>query len=154
MRVTSSKRSARGANVIEIGVTAFIMLIVALLCMNAGIIVLGSCNLERACRNAARAAAQCDNPASALQAAQAITASDALNSIWFTGPVVEVAQTSYQDFGGTPPSPDQLPFVKVTTSMIVRVPAPILLFDANFGHSSLKLSRSCIFPIVRTQLYL
>lgn len=148
-------RSQHGMGSAELASSCMILVVVTLLCLNMSVTMLASLNNERACRDAARAAAQTDNFDDALKAAQAAVTSYQGDGYFVTTPTVETSLTHYEDFSGMPPTPDQLPYVRITTKTTVRVPAPIIFFNAKMGNGeTMTFYRECTFPIVRTKLYL
>lgn len=150
-----TRRRSGGMQTAELACSCFILLAVTWLCLNISVALLASCNNERACRDAARAAAQADNFTDALKMAQAAAASYPGDGYFVSTPTIEVPQTFYEDYYGQPPSALHLPYVQVTTKMTVRFPAPIMFFAAKMGDGgTMTFYRQCTFPIVRTRLYL
>jgi Flp pilus assembly protein TadG len=143
-----------GHTIIELGAIAVLLVVIAMFSADIGVIVLGTTMNERACRDASRAAAQCSDAVAAQKAAQAALAAYAADGYFVTTPVLNTGSFVYQDFLGSPPA-DTSPFVTVTTSTQVKVPAPIFLWGASFGSGgTMTFSKTYTFPIVKTQLYL
>jgi Flp pilus assembly protein TadG len=101
---------------------------------------------DRACRDAARAAAQGSNPTEARQLANAIIGTYANSSGVLTSPRIE--SVTYTDFGGHPPDGSS-PFVTVTTSASARVLAPLSFFGHDLLSSSFPMRKTYTFPIVK-----
>jgi Flp pilus assembly protein TadG len=151
----SHSRNRKGTQIIELGCVAIMLVIVTLLGTDVGIMVMGSSTNERACRDAARAAAQGNNYANALQLAQASLRQHRTDGYFLTNPQVDTTNFIYNDFAGNPP-PNTSPFVSVTTFMDIRVPAPIMFAGATFnpGNGQMRFTKTYNFPIVKTTLYL
>lgn len=147
------KRSAHGSNLAELGAIITIMTMIVLFCVNAAVVfVAGNIN-NRACRDAARAAAQASTSTSAQQQAQAALKSYVSTNSFVGSPTFSTSDFVYQDFAGDPP-PDTSPFVSVTTTLTAKVPAPIF-WGMTFGQSgNVSMKQTYQFPIVKTQLYL
>jgi hypothetical protein len=149
------RRSRRGNHVVELACVLIAFAIVAVLCVDIGIVCLAASTNDQACRDACRAAAQGSDYASSLRLAQASLRSHAVNSPYFGTPTLDISEFEYQDFGGSPP-PNTSPYVKVATSMTVRVPAPVNFAGARFypDDGTTQVRKMYEFPIVKTQLYL
>lgn len=148
------RRSARAHTLIELSMLSILFVIMAILSVDVGYVLMGSEMNDRACRDAARAAAQGDNYATALRLAQTAVIPHKGDGVFVTSPIVDTAQFTYQDYGGDPP-PNTSPFVSVTTHANVKVPAPILFLGSGFGtNGSMQFTKTYVFPIVRTQLIL
>ncbi len=143
-----------GSAIIELSIIASLLVVITLLCANVGIIALASTINDSACRDAARAAAQASSSSTALKLAQAAIKAHYADGYFVTQPTINTSAFVYQDYAGNPP-PATSPYVQVTTSSNVRIPAPIVFFGAKFGSGgSLTFTRTYTFPIVKTQLYL
>ncbi len=133
------------------------LVIVALLAADIGMIMLADSTCERAARDAARAAAAGSDATEAQNMAQACLISHRLNNSFITDPTLDLASFKYDDYGGNPP-PDQSPYVEVTTSVSVKLPAPILFGQASLNMNSnggrMALRKRYHFPIIKTKLYL
>lgn len=153
-RARFSQRSPKAHNIIELSAIAILLVVVAVFCANISVLLIGASLNERACRDAARAAAQGDSYTTSLKLAQAAVAAHAADGYFVTTPAVETASFIYQDYSGNPPAKGS-PFVKVTTANTVRVPAPSLFFNVQTGTGgTMSFKTSYVFPIVKTQLYL
>lgn len=131
-----------------------LFVVIGIFCLDIGFVLMASQLNERACRDAARAAAQADNYLSSLQLAQAAVAGHKADGYFVTAPSVDASQFTYQDFGGSAPS-NVSPFVSVTTTTTVRIPAPVFFMGASFGkNGTMQFRKTYTFPIVKTQLYL
>ncbi len=149
-----NSRSNRGHLIIELSMITFLIVVVSVLCANIGIVSLATSLNDAACRDAARAAAQASNATAALKLAQAAIKAHSTDGYYVTIPTVDTSSFEYQDYAGNPPA-NTSPYVKVTTTSQVRIPAPILFFGAQFSKSGkLTFTRTYNFPIVKTQLYL
>lgn len=149
------RRSRGGHNLAELACALLAFAIVAVLSVDIGIICLANSTNDQACRDAARAAAGGSDYASSLRLAQSAVATHRANSSYIGDPTLEVSVFEYQDFAGSPP-PNQSPYVSVTTSMTVRVPAPVNFAGAQFypDDGTTSVRKTYEFPIVKTQLYL
>lgn len=148
-------RSSRGAHTVELACVLLIFAIVSVLCADIGIICLASSTNDQACRDACRAAAQGTDYGSALKLANAAIKSHQINSPYFGTPTIDMAEFVYEDFAGQPP-PNTSPYVRVATSMTVKVPAPVNFAGAKFypDDGTTRVRKLYEFPIVKTQLYL
>jgi hypothetical protein len=131
-----------------------LFVVLAILSLDVGYLIMGSELNDVACRDAARAAAEADNYATSLQLAQAAVVSHTADGYFVTQPQVNASLFQYQDFSGSPPA-NTSPYVSVTTSCNVRVPAPIFFLGSSFMASdTMQFSKTYVFPIVKEQLYL
>lgn len=147
-------RAAEGHVLVELSMITVLLVIVAVLCANVGIMSLASSMNDSACRDAARAAAQASSRTAALNQAQAALKAHKTDGYFVSQPTINTSDFVYEDYSGSPPD-NTSPYVQVTTSSTVRVPAPILFFGAQFGKDgTMTFNRTYTFPIVRTQLYL
>lgn len=140
---------------IELGCVMVALAVVSVLSADIGIIMLADSTNERACRDAARAAAQGSDATTALRYAQLAVATHAVNNTFVTNPTVDPTTFVYEDYAGNPP-PNTSPYVQVVTSINVRVPAPVVFASAKFNPSNglMTLRKQYNFPFVKTQLYL
>lgn len=152
--ILRQRKRAGGHTLIELSMLSVLFVIMGVLCLDTGYLIMGAEINDRACRDAARAASEADNYATALQLAQAAVIAHAGDGYYVTSPKVDPVAFTYQDFAGSPPS-NTSPYVSVTTNCNIRVPAPILFMGAGFGNSgAMQFSKTYVFPIVKTQLYL
>ena len=146
----SPKRGLTGHVSIELAVSVVFFTVFAFLTADLGYVLYGAYFNDRACRNAARAAAQTSNLGDANRKVNAVLRSHRGNPALMSGPSLQRPIT-YQDFGGTPP-PQTSPFVTVTTTTGINLPlAPITFMGgATFGQSGrVGFTQSYTFPIVR-----
>lgn len=140
------KRGSKGSAALELAAGASVVIAVVALSLNTCFAMMSYGINDRACRDAARAAAQGGNQQEALQLANAVIKSYNNNN-GILSPIV-VNQISYNDFGGNPPA-EQSPFVTVTTSSTAKIPAPIELFGQVVFGSTLPVKKQYSFPIVK-----
>lgn len=149
-----SQRNDRGHSIIELGLLSGLFVVIAAFCMDVCFVLLGSQLNDRACRDAARAAAQANDRTTALSLAQAALAVHYADGYFVAPPELVTEELEYEDFAGQPPA-NTSAYVSVTTRTAVRVPAPIFLFGVEFGNNqTLEFRRTYNFPIVKTKLYL
>ncbi|MBX9573538.1 MAG: hypothetical protein K2X77_31845 [Candidatus Obscuribacterales bacterium] len=154
MKIGNRRNKERGHTLVELSMLSVLFVIMAVLSLDVGYVLMGSEVNDRACRDAARAAAQGDNYATALRLAQVAVIPHRADGVYVSSPTVDTAQFTYQDFGGDPP-PNESPFVSVTTRANVRIPAPIFFLGSGFGQNgTMQFSKTYVFPIVKTQLFL
>ncbi len=147
-------RKLSGHTLIELSMLSVLFVVIAVLCLDAGYLILGSELNDRACRDAARAAAEADNYLSALQLAQAAVVAHRGDGVYISSPQVNASSFVYEDFLGSPPE-NTSPYVSVTTNCNLRLPAPIFFLGAEcFGTGTMNFSKTYVFPIIKTQLYL
>lgn len=154
MRLGKYRRLAyrrKGSAFAELAVVGLIMTLILAFVLDIAIALMAFSTVDRACRDAARAAAQGTDSAEARQLALAITNDHLSRSPLLTAPIV--TNVVYQDFGGNP-SPSECPFVEVTTTATVVVPAPLFLLGSNSGGSNqpLTLGKKYRFPIVKLKM--
>lgn len=148
------RKRAKGMAIIELSMIACLLVVLAIVCANVGVVSLASSVIDSACRDAARAAAQASDSAHALALAQAAIRAHRTDGYFISQPTIDTTSFVYQDYGGNPPS-DTSPYVEVTTSSTVRVPCPIMFWGAKFEpNGSILFVRTYNFPIVKTTLYL
>ena len=167
MQNSANNRSPKGAmGFVEISAAALFMVVLALLGLDICLAIFGASINDRACRDAARAAAGGNDATKAWSLAYAALQAYKTDGFFITSPVAAAAGTSmpsgypgsgyqyfvYQDFGGSVPV-GSTPYVTVTTQTNVRVPAPIFFFGANFVNGNyLNFAQQYTFPIVKTKL--
>lgn len=152
-----SKRQ-NGSALVEFSAFSFLFFVFAILAIHISVALYGAYFNNRACRDAARAAAQAENTtpgAGVIQATKLAasvlkahsTAGTFLQTPTLSAPIV------YQDYGGsyTPLTP---PYVQVTTSTVATLPFRPLSFLAagtvlQDGH--LTFTKTYTFPIVRVK---
>lgn len=144
----------RGEMVVELGVACLILVALSLIGSFAVVVAL-ACDLnDRACRDAARAAAGASDYATSLKMAQLAIGAHQVKTAFFGPIALESGKFIFEDYGGNPP-PNSGPYVEVTTIMPVVVPSPYMVLATPIGHSpSITFRRTYSFPIVKTKLYL
>ncbi len=152
--IPSRLKRRTGHVLIELSLLSVLYVVISVFCLDVGFVVLGSQMNDAACRDGARAAAQGNDYLTSLRLAQAAVAGHRSDGYFVAQPKLEAASFVYEDFSGNPP-PATSPFVVVTTSTNVRIPAPVFFIGAKFGENgTLRFSKTYRFPIVRTALYL
>lgn len=149
---TTAVRGRTGHLSIELASTLCFFSIFAFLCADLGYVLYGAYFNDRACRDAARAAAQTSTLTDAQKKVDSVLQSHQGNPMFLTGPALS-APIVYQDYGGSPP-PQTSPFVTVQTTDTIKLPfAPIVFFDgATFGASgNVSFTQAYTFPIIRTK---
>ncbi len=145
--MASSVRSARGSSAVELGIAVLVMIAVVAFGLNISMAMIGYTTNDRACRDAARSAAQGATVAEAIERAQRI-----LSTYKNTGNPffknLAIDSLTYTDFSGAPPA-GVSPFVKVVTSASSDIPCPVNIFGNNVFGNSLKFRKQYTFPIVK-----
>lgn len=142
----SARRKAGGFAALELAAGSLIMIGVIAMALNVCFAMLSYGGNDRACRDAARAAAQGTTLTEATQLANAIiTTYKSNNSILSQ---ITVTNLDYKDFAGNPPS-GVSPTVSVTTRATVNLPAPVEFFGQNIFGKSIPVQKTYTFPIVR-----
>lgn len=139
-------RNQRGTLLLDLSVACIILIAFAVLALDCGGAIMAFGMTDRACRDAARAAAQGSNPTEARQLANAIIRTYATSSGILSSPRVD--NVTYTDFGGHPPDGSS-PFVTVTTSASARVLAPLSFFGRDLVSGSFPMRKTYTFPIVK-----
>mgnify|MGYP000617964685 CR=1 FL=1 len=150
------RRKQNGGAFIEMSISLCILIVLAALGSDMTLITFGMFLNDKTCRDAARAAAQQTTSARALQAAQAQLRVHATDGTFISQPIL-VSQTSpnfvYNDYAGNPPA-NQSSYVTVTTSINIKLPAPIFFWGINFLPSgTLQTVRRYTYPIVKERFY-
>lgn len=140
------ERNARGSAAFELAAGSTIVIAIVALSLNICFAMMSYGINDRACRDAARAAAQGGSRQEATQLANAIIRSYNTNN-GVLAPIV-VDQLSYNDFGGNPPA-EQSPFVTVVTRTTAKLPAPIELLGQRIFGTTLPVRKQYSFPIVK-----
>lgn len=143
-------RNQRGVLVIELAASAFMLLIFSVLAAHLSLMVYGAFINDRACRDAARAAAQGSSRTEAQRMAYTIlTTHHALGS--YVDPPTVKGNVEYQDYTGTPPV-GHSPFVHVVTETKVHSPFRLLtVCGETFQDGTVVFTQSYTFPIVRVK---
>ncbi|HEY9682550.1 MAG TPA: hypothetical protein V6C86_13300 [Oculatellaceae cyanobacterium] len=145
-------RSQRGDLVIELGIGAFLFLIFSLTSFDLGLLVFCADLNDRACRDAARAAAQGSDITSATKLAKAALLAHSPAVAYMSPPMIQGA-INYVDFGGHPPNSQTAPYVQVTTSTVSQIPAgPVQFLGARFlPDGKATFVQTYTFPIIKTK---
>jgi len=157
-----------GASIVELACVAVLFVVLALLCVDAGVLVMATSSLDEAVRDAGRAAAETKNQSDATSAAnQALKKhigpnNPVLRNLAIVGPVTyepyDGATKVYikSDTGSTgltgAPAGQMLatPFVRLQAGIDAVVPAPILFIGASFGKGgTLHFEQTATFPIIK-----
>jgi Flp pilus assembly protein TadG len=167
-----STRCKSGLGSVELAITCVFLTILTLLAVDLCVLMLGNQVLDRAARDACRAAAAQSSLANAINAANAALALHKTDGYFVSQPkltATTVPDFFYQDYSGTPAGktiPAGFPnagsvagnaTVTVTSTVDVRLPASLAVFGVKLqggdlvnGH--MKFLRTYTFPIVRTNL--
>lgn len=158
-RPRSQMRSARrhhGVSSLEITISSFLMVVLSALGLDVGLIMLGMSLNDSACRDATRAAAQQTSQIKAIQAARSQLKVHETDGYLVSKPVLTSTASphfEYNDFGGNPPE-NTSPYVTVTTTTVIRCPAPIFFFGTSFvQNGTIQFNRRYTFPIIKTPIY-
>lgn len=146
-------RKSRGQVALELAVACLLFLPICMLGFCMITCEIASSINDRACRNAARAAADASNRDASLTRAQAVLAASRTTGALY-GPVsLDTSKFVFEDFDGTPP-PNTEPYISVTTVMPCVIPAPISILGNKVGISqTANFTRTYKFPIVKLKLY-
>lgn len=165
-------RRQRGLGTVELAISCFALTIMTLLAVDLGVLMLGNQVLDRAARDATRAAAGQSSLPSAINAAKAALAMHKTDGYFVGQPSLTntvAPDFVYQDYAGTPPGQTipagnpgagtraGNPFVTVTTRVQVRLPASLCIFGCKLEgqdliNGDMKFLRTYTFPIVRQSL--
>lgn len=156
-KLSAGRRNIDGASSMELAVGAILMITFSVLAINMILLNFAMCLNDAVCRDACRAAAQTNNVTSAIQAANAQLKLHATDGVFVSQPVLASTGSPdfvYNDYSGNPPA-NQSSYVTVTTSVNVKVPAPIVFFGATFysKNGTLQMKRRYTFPIIKEQFY-
>jgi Flp pilus assembly protein TadG len=153
----SKLRSERGVQAFELGFGALAIILMTMLSLDLIMPMIGDNILDRAARDATRAAAAQADSTHALAAANAALISHKTDGFWITQPALTSTSSPdfvYQDFKGDPTAGN--PFVNVTCACKVRLPVNIAMFGQSFsgptGDGTFTFKRSYQFPIIKFQL--
>jgi Flp pilus assembly protein TadG len=150
-------RNRSGGSAVELALGAILMITLSALAMNMILLNFAMCLNDAVCRDAARAAAQTSSKAAAILAATTQLKLHATDGIFVSQPVLTSTADPdfvYNDYGGSSPV-NQSSYVTVTTTVTVKVPAPIVFFGAKFyaKNGTLVMQRRYTFPIIKEQYY-
>jgi Flp pilus assembly protein TadG len=142
---TAIRRSS-GSAMVELAAGSILIICVALFALDIGTAMVCFGVNDRACRDAARAAAQGSTATEAKTLANSIVQTFQTNSALISSP--QVVNVTYNDFNGTPPA-GVSPFVTVTTTATARPIAPFNIFGAQAIAKSFPVRKTYAFPIVK-----
>jgi len=149
-RLKTRHRSAKGDLFVELSCAAFFLTIFAIVAVHVGLIIFGAFLNDRACRDAARSAAQGSSQTQATSLAQTVLVSHKQTLGNYIASPVLTTPIVYNDYGGSPPTALS-PYVQITTTTAVHLPIPFLnFFSAVFTEDKgLTFTATYTFPIVR-----
>lgn len=153
MNVIETTRRQSAQIAVELIVACLLFLPISILGFSTLICQMAVSINDRACRDAARIAAEASDYSAALKRAQAIIVTHKTSGPMF-GPVqLDTSKFIFEDYAGTPPQ-NAYPYVSVTTTMPCTVPAYIRLFGETVSEpKSVNFRRTYTFPIVKLKLY-
>ncbi|HEY9788548.1 MAG TPA: hypothetical protein V6D17_24375 [Candidatus Obscuribacterales bacterium] len=154
-------RSEKGASsFIEVSLGSFLLIMVILLSVDAYVWMHAYMINDMACRDACRSAAE-GVPATgattkaAYQQAAREAALAQLKLHISNGPYIanpQLVSLIWNDYNNTLPRAPETPYVSVTTSIDVKMPAPVFFMGAQVmwggANKALTLKRTYVFPIV------
>ncbi len=144
LRVVSRNRT--GTVFAELAIGCLVCISMSLFALDIGTAMASYSVNDRACRDAARAAAEGSNVTEATNLANRIVQSFASTSPLITSP--KVAGVVYKDFGGNPPD-GQSPYVTVTCRATARPIAPLKILGLKVIDETFPLVKTYTFPIVK-----
>lgn len=147
----TSGRTQSGSAFIELGMLSVVLVAIAILCLDIGIVAWGTSRNDEACHDACRAAADGTDHDDALNRAQAALVAHTADGFWMTTPKVDTNSFVFQDYAGKPPAGEG-PYVTVTTTSQIKVPVPLSFLGAKFGDTKINASKSFSFPLVKVQV--
>lgn len=166
------RKNARGLGTVELAAGAFGIMIMVIISLDVGVMMLANQVIDKAARDATRAAASQPDLATAIKAAQAALATHATDGTIISQPTLTGTAPPdfvYNDYSGTPPGqtiPAGFPNAGTTAgspTVTCTVNATVLL-PASLGVMGLQLDqgpltggkmtfrRTYSFPIVKQQL--
>lgn len=145
-RAVRTRRSNRGTTLIDLSIACMVIIGFAITALDFGGAMMAFGITDRACRDAARAAAQGSSSTEAKRLATAVIKSYANTSGVLSSPQVDTV--TFNDFGGHPPD-GVSPFVTVTTSARATVLAPLNLFGHDLLSGNFPMRKTYTFPIVK-----
>lgn len=143
------RRNAKGSSLAEVAIASIILIVMALFALNIGTALVCFGLNDRACRDAARAAAQGQTKIEAENLAKQILQSYKQNGTLATTPIL--LGVKYTDFDGNPPDGTS-PFVTVTTRMTAHSMTPLSLFGSPIVGKKFPLTKTYTFPIVKLKV--
>jgi len=147
---------SRGTALMEVALSASMLIVLAAVGSDITLVTCGMTLNDSTCRDATRAAAQQSTSAAALSAAQAQLKIHATDGVFVSQPILVSTSSPnfvYNDYGGSPPA-NTSPYVTVTTSVNVKLPAPIVFLGATFSPGGyIQFIRSYTYPIIKEKFY-
>jgi Flp pilus assembly protein TadG len=142
-------RNIKGSGLAEMAVASLILIGMALFALDIGTAIICFNLNDRACRDAARAAAQGSDKIEATNLANQIIKS--YPQMTNLAKNLKVTGVNYVDYNGTPPA-NETPFVAVTTKMDCRTIAPLTLFGMETIKANFPVQKTYTFPIVKLKV--
>lgn len=152
---THFQRKINGSAFIEIAISVGLVVILSALGADVSLVTYGMFLNDKACRDACRAAAQQTNSASALSAAQVQLKVHSTDGNFVSQPTLVSTSSPnfvYNDYGGSPPT-NTSPYVTVTTSVTITLPAPIFFWQTFVMSDQFQFTRRYTYPIVKEKFY-
>ncbi|HEY9679545.1 MAG TPA: hypothetical protein V6C76_16165 [Drouetiella sp.] len=147
----AQSRCGRGHVLLELSCSSFMLLVFTILSADMGVLIYGAEFNDRACRDAARAAAQGSDLNESTKLIKATLKAHAGDGNYITSPALQ--NVVYNDYGGSPP-PQVAPYVTVTTKTVARAPfAPLVFFKGPvfLQNGVMTFMQTYTFPIVKTK---
>jgi hypothetical protein len=144
--MNKKSRGQKGTVLAELAIGCMVTVTIALFALDIGTAMVCYGVNDRACRDAARAAAQGTNATEATNLAKKIVGTYTIAGGLVTAP--EVVGVEYVDFGGAPPD-GVSPYVTVTTRSTAKPIAPLSMFGKPVAGENFPLRKTYTFPIVR-----
>jgi hypothetical protein len=145
----SRNSNSSGFSFMEVAISSFLVMVLAVVAINISILVFACALNDKACRDAVRAAAQQPTSSKAQNFALASVKNHKTDG-FFISPV-QMTNFNYNDFGGAPPPAGQCPYVQVTTSVNVTLPAPVIFFGSSMTNH-MTFSQIYTSPIIKTKV--
>jgi Flp pilus assembly protein TadG len=165
-------RTSRGLGSVELAISAIFLAVMTVLAVDLCVLMLGNQVLDKAARDAARAAAAQRDLNTAIKAAKAALTLHKTDGTYVSQPELTSSTAPdfvYNDYSGTPfgqPIPPGNPnagslagnaTVTVTSTVKVKLPASLSLFGVTLQgqdllNGNMKFVRTYTFPIVRQSL--
>lgn len=145
-------RRKKGSALVEFSAFAFLFFVFSILAVHIAVVLYGAYFNDRACRDAARAAAQGMDGTQATKLATSVLKAHATPGTFLQTPILKTPVV-YQDFGGTPPTQTS-PYVQVTTTTVAVLPFRPLSFLAGgtiLQDGMIPFTQTYTFPIVRVK---
>lgn len=152
MKTRIRKSNSRGMSIFEMVGLGFVLVLVALMALNVGLLLFAAWLNDNACREATRAAAQQDTEEAAKEAAKlALTNFVTASGSIVGSPEILLDKNSFEyqvfpDEDGRPQL-DKGPFVKVSSKLETRLPAPIILTSSGLSNK-ITFAQTYTFPLI------